>query len=204
MLCGRGWGSSELSVVCNLACCGNRRTDSSLPASVPQSLCLQLTAKNQGRHRRACLHRGAAPPTACVTRDRPLIWRVGWASGVVRMASFQSPFAGPSQPGKMPLDKDISGIGGVVVPEGLSPRGRDRAENVRRFCNWLQSMGGACSGLHGRQLLNIAELISSLPPAQHLGGNGGIVEVAKARAAVGIGEVAGLHALKIDLYLHQQ
>src|SRR6266487_2816949 len=25
------------------------------PASVPQSLCLQLTAKNQGRHRRACL-----------------------------------------------------------------------------------------------------------------------------------------------------
>ena len=78
------------------------------------------------------------------------------------------------------------------MPEGLSPRGRDRAENVRRFCNWLQSMGGACSGLHGRQLLNIAELRFHLcPPAQHLGGNGGIVEVAKARAAVGIGEVAG-------------
>ena len=37
------------------------------------------------------------------------------ASGVVRMASFQSPFAGPSQPGKMPLDKDISGIGAVRV-----------------------------------------------------------------------------------------
>ena len=32
-------------MICNLACCGNRRTDGSLPASVPQSLCLQLTAR---------------------------------------------------------------------------------------------------------------------------------------------------------------